>query len=140
MYVYININRIVIKIKEIFTCINKVNDTRVNIIAKVLSQDVLIFNHNKDISSQRKIIQIHIADDTAAIKAIVTNSNLTLKPGEELIFRNALISVIKEKLFVICDESSLIIQSKDNLLMNSSIELHFDVSSIKLSSLNFNII
>ena len=140
MYVYININRIVIKIKEIFTCINTVNDTRVNIIAKVLSQDVLIFNHNKDISSQRKIIQIHIADDTAAIKAIVTNSNLTLKPGEELIFRNALISVIKEKIFVICDESSLIIQSKDNLLMNSSIELHFDVSSIKLSSLNFNII
>ena len=69
-----------------------------------------------------------------------SNSNLTLKPGEELIFRNALISVIKEKIFVICDESSLIIQSKDNLLMNSSIELHFDVSSIKLSSLNFNII
>lgn len=140
MYVYISINRIVIKIKEIFTCINTVNDTRVNIIAKVLSQDVLIFNHNKENLSQKKIIQIHIADDTAAIKAIVTNSNLTLNPGEELIFRNALISVIKEKIFVICDESSLIIQSKDNLLMNSSIEMHFDVSSVKLSNLNFNII
>ena len=140
MYVYISINRIVIKIKEIFTCINTVNDTRVNIIAKVLSQDVLIFNHNKDNLSQKKIIQIHIADDTAAIKAIVTNSNLTINPGEELIFRNALISVIKEKIFVICDESSLIIQSKDNLLMNSSIEMHFDVSSVKLSNLNFNII
>lgn len=140
MYVYISINRIVIKIKEIFTSINTVNDTRVNIIAKVLSQDVLIFNHNKDNLSQKKIIQIHIADDTAAIKVIVTNSNLTLNPGEELIFRNALISVIKEKIFVICDESSLIIQSKDNLLMNSSIEMHFDVSSVKLSNLNFNII
>lgn len=140
MYVYISINRIVIKIKEIFTSINTVNDIRVNIIAKVLSQDVLIFNHNKDNLSQKKIIQIHIADDTAAIKAIVTNSNLTLNPGEELIFRNALISVIKEKIFVICDESSLIIQSKDNLLMNSSIEMHFDVSSVKLSNLNFNII
>ena len=140
MYVYISINRIVIKIKEIFTSINTVNDIRVNIIAKVLSQDVLIFNHNKDNLSQKKIIQIHIADDTAAIKAIVTNSNLTLNPAEELIFRNALISVIKEKIFVICDESSLIIQSKDNLLMNSSIEMHFDVSSVKLSNLNFNII
>ena len=116
------------------------NDTRVNIIAKVLSQDVLIFNHNKDNLSQKKIIQIHIADDTAAIKVIVTNSNFSLNPGEELIFRNALISVIKEKIFVICDESSLIIQSKDNLLMNSSIEMHFDVSSVKLSNLNFNII
>ena len=140
MYVYISINRIVIKIKEIFTCINTVNDTRVNIIAKVLSQDVLIFNHNKESLSQKKIIQIHIADDTAAIKVIVANSNFSLNPGEELIFRNALISVIKEKIFVICDESSLIIQSKDNLLMNSSIEMHFDVSSVKLSNLNFNII
>lgn len=101
---------------------------------------MLIFHHNKDISAQRKILQIKIADDTASIKAIITHSTQSFNPGNEFIFRNALITVMKEAIFIICDESSLIIQSKDNLLMNSAIEMHIDISAVKVSNLNFNII
>ena len=133
---------IVIKLKEIFISFNSLYDTRINIICKVISQDIMAFKHTENSTEHSSSLQLRIADDTGCLKLLCVDSTQCslMEIGNEIILRNVLVTAMANSIYIICDKNSVIIPSNDNLLNPSSIDLKCDYSLVKLGRLNYNII
>ncbi len=114
----------VVKLREIFTKINELKYSLVNVIVKIISAELLIKKQNINLI----LLKVVGADESGIIHMIMKNELIKYaKINKELIIRNAKLEEIDGYVYIVCDEicdvfesSSILNISGDNLGVNFS--------------------
>ena len=129
------------KIKEIFGEINSLKNSLVSLVIKIISTDYMIIkqnNLNSESDDRDRIIQITVGDETGFLSVLVLNKNIEkIKIGEEIILRNVKIRILKNYLYLICDDDSKIFKSNGLIMNLNSSNLNF--SRQTLNYFNYDI-
>ena len=131
---------LVIKLKEIFLNINEIKNERVDLIATVISTEVLI---KKVIKTDEAMagMSVTLCDDTGIMNGILFNDKIKFaKIGKTVIIRSARVEILNGFLYLILDVHSNIFEYNDQLLANKKMNLENNYSNIKLTLINTDLI
>ena len=122
--------------------INEIKNKSINLMAKIISTDILISKQINNSTDELKLLQVQIADETGTLRVYLKNEQIKkVKLGKEYIFRNLKIDVINNVLVLICDENSIIFSTPhDYIKISSSAIFDNDFSRVKICCLSNDIV